>query len=223
VEEESNLINQHLQESFNLIHTFQLSKGVEEFIFFDDRTSRGTEHLHSLVNAIKKQLVIQFYHNLNFENSLTLRKIRPLALKEVKKSWYLIGWNEKNELRNYGLDRIENLEISAEKFEKGTELNLKSHYRHIFGIFNDPKVSVEEVVLCFVPQRGNYIKSKPLHPTQRTLEDTERGLTIALDVKINPELLSEILSYGEQVQVLRPDTLKNQLRELLVKIISNVT
>ena len=223
VEEESNLINQHLQESIDLIHTFQLSKGVEEFIFFDDRTSRGTEHLHGLVNAIKKQLVIQFYHNLNFENSLTLRKIRPLALKEVKKSWYLIGWNEKNELRNYGLDRIENLEISAEKFEKSAELNLKNHYRHIFGIFNDPKVSVEEVVLCFLPQRGNYIKSKPLHPTQRTLEDTERGLTIALEVKINPELLSEILSYGEQVQVLRPANLKTQLRELLVQMLSNVS
>jgi predicted DNA-binding transcriptional regulator YafY len=223
VEEESNLINQHLQESIDLIHTFQLSKGVEEFIFFDDRTSRGTEHLHSLVNAIKKQLVIQFYHKLNFENNPTLRKIRPLALKEVKKSWYLIGWNEKNELRNYGLDRIENLEISAEKFEKGTELNLKNHYRHIFGIFNDPKVSVEEVVLFFVPQRGNYIKSKPLHPTQRTLEDSEGGLTIALDVKINPELLSEILSYGEQVQVLRPATLKTQLRELLEKMLSNIT
>ena len=84
VEEESNLINQHLQESIDLIHTFQLSKGVEEFIFFDDRTSRGTEHLHGLVNAIKKQLVIQFYHNLNFENNPTLRKMLPLAHKKVR-------------------------------------------------------------------------------------------------------------------------------------------
>jgi hypothetical protein len=45
----------------------------------------------------------------------------------------------------------------------------------------------------------------------------------ALDVKINPELLAEIFSYGEQVQILRSDNLKTQLRELLVKMISNVT
>jgi predicted DNA-binding transcriptional regulator YafY len=42
-------------------------------------------------------------------------------------------------------------------------------------------------------------------------------------VKINPELLSEILSYGEQVQVLRPANLKTQLRELLVQMLSNVS
>jgi predicted DNA-binding transcriptional regulator YafY len=78
-------------------------------------------------------------------------------------------------------------------------------------------------LLRFVPQRGNYIKSKPLHPTQRILEDNEGGLTIALDVKINPELLSEILSYGEQVQILRPDILKTQLRELLVQMLSTIS
>ena len=85
---------------------------MEEFVFFDVQVSKGTENLYELVTAIKKNIVIHFDHHKDFEEVASRREIRPLALKEVKNSWYLIGLNEKGELRNYGLDRMENIKLS---------------------------------------------------------------------------------------------------------------
>ena len=222
ITEDSSPINSHLQESFDLIHTFQLTKGLEEIIFFDTQISKGTEYLNELVTAIKKHAIIHFDHHKDFEKKASRREIRPLALKEVKNSWYLIGLNEKGELRNYGIDRIENLQLSKKEFEKPGDLNLRDHYEHVFGIFNNPSGYVEHIILHFEPQRGHYIKAKPLHPSQQILEDTEKGATLSIDVKINNELISEILSYGDQVSVLQPEILKEQMRDLLKRMLDIV-
>jgi predicted DNA-binding transcriptional regulator YafY len=220
--EESGPINAQLRESFDLIHTFQLTKGLEEFVFFDSPFSKGTEYLHELVAAIKKQRIIKLDHHRDFEKESNRREIHPLALKEVKNSWYLIGLNEQGELRNYGLDRIENLEISKQTFEKPVGLDLRNHYQNVFGIFNNPNDPVERVLLCFSPQRGHYLKAKPLHPSQQIIEDNESGLILAISIKINAELIGELLSFGDQVKILQPHSLKVQVRELLNRMLERV-
>ena len=63
----------------------------------------------------------------------------------------------------------------------------------------------------------------PIHSTQIILKDDSERLKIAIEVKINKELLAEILSFGEQVKTLKPATNNTQLRELFVKMLSNVT
>lgn len=222
VAEDSSPINSHLQESFDLIHTFQLTKGLEEIVFFDTQISKGTKYLNELVTAIKKQVVIHFDHHKDFEEQTSHREIRPLALKEVKNSWYLIGLNEKDKLRNYGLDRMENLKLSKQTFENPKGLDLRAHYQHIFGIFNNPNGEVERILLHFASIRGHYLKAKPLHPSQQVLEDSVKGLTISIDVKINNELISELLSFGDQVRILQPESLKEQVRDLLKRMLDNV-
>jgi predicted DNA-binding transcriptional regulator YafY len=222
-EEDSGPINAQLRESFDLIHTFQLTKGLEEFVFFDAPFSKGTEYLHELVAAIKKRRIIRVDHHRDFDKKPSRREIRPLALKEVNNSWYLIGLNEQGELRNYGLDRLENLQLSQETFKKPSGLDLHAHYRHVFGIFNNPNAPVEQVLLRFAPQRGHYLKAKPLHPSQEVLEDSEEGLTLSLSVKINAELIGELLSFGDQVSILQPQTLKAQVRELLLRMLAQVS
>ena len=220
--EDSSPINSHLQESFDLIHTFQLTKGLEEIVFFDTQISKGTEYLIELVTAIKKQVIIHFDHHKDFAKQTSRREIRPLALKEVKNSWYLIGLNEKGELRNYGIDRIENLQLSKQAFEKPGDLNLRDHYKHVFGIFNNSRDPVEHIILHFEPHRGHYLKVKPLHPSQQVLDDNEKGVTLSIDVKINNELISELLSYGDQVSILQPKSLKEQVHDLLKRMLDNV-
>jgi predicted DNA-binding transcriptional regulator YafY len=217
--DESGPINSHLREALDLIQTFQLTNGIDEFVFFDPRISEGTQFLHELVYAIKNQLIIQIDHNRDFEKEPNIREIKPLALKEVKKSWYLIGLNEKGQLRNYGLDRIQSLKVSAYKFVNADNIDLTAYYKHVFGIFNDTTANPEKILLEFSPFFGNYIKSKPIHSTQIILKDDSERLQIAIEVKINQELISEILSFGNQVTVLAPTSLRERLKAEVTKIL----
>jgi len=221
-ENESSPINEHLLESMDIIQTFQLSANLENFVFFDGNVSKGTEHLSILVHAIKNQRIIQFDHNKGWTNVFSRREIKPLALKEVKKSWYLIGLNEANQFRNYGMNRIANIKVTAQKFEKDQNLDLVGYYKNVIGILNEGNVHPQRIILEFSTQQGNIIKSKPIHPTQTVLKDDEICCQISLNLKVSEELISEILTFGEHVRIIEPADLRVKMREVVSKMLKNL-
>ncbi|MBY5950536.1 WYL domain-containing protein [Algoriphagus marincola] len=217
-EDDSEPIRMHLLESLDIINAFELASDLGQFVFFDGRRAGGTEHLSPLIGAIKKRVKVRFRHFKNWIETEDFREVSPLALKQVKYSWYLIALNEKEELRNYGLDRIHDLSTTPQKFERPENLNFKEYYQHVFGILNDSTLPVENILLHFSKQQGHYIRSMPIHPSQIIEKDDENGLIVSLQLKINHELISEILSYGDQVKVLEPEVLSERVRRIANKI-----
>ena len=63
--------------------------------------------------------------------------------------------------------------------------------------------------------RGQYIRTKPLHPSQHITAETAEALEISLRVRPNPELETLLLSFGEDVEVLAPPPLRARLGERL--------
>jgi len=49
-----------------------------------------------------------------------------------------------------------------------------------------------------------------LHETQKILVDNENELLIELKLIVTHDLIMELLSYGEEVKVLRPESLINE-------------
>jgi predicted DNA-binding transcriptional regulator YafY len=80
---------------------------------------------------------------------------------------------------------------------------------------------VEKVILTFTEFKGRYIKSMPWHSSQRILKDDGITLTISLAVKINYELVSEILSHGDEVRVESPKRLKDTVKTKVFNILSS--
>ena len=74
---------------------------------------------------------------------------------------------------------------------------------------------VEEVILSYDPFQGNYIKSQPLHASQRILVDDQNELRISIRVIPNYELEEQILKQGERVKVLEPKWLREGIKERL--------
>ena len=221
VQDLSSPIRTKVLESFELIYTLNLQKGLENVVFFDDRKAKGSEHLHALIYAIKNKCVVSFQHHQGWQHHNT-RKIRPLALKEFKNTWNLIGLNENDKMRNYGLDRISDLKILAQKFDIHLIQDIEAYYKDTFGILNDEHEPVEEIILNFTAQQGNYIKSKPIHHSQRVLVDDGNQFKISLELKINPDFIAEILSFGDAVKIEKPEKLKNKVKLVLKNMLRNL-
>jgi predicted DNA-binding transcriptional regulator YafY len=75
----------------------------------------------------------------------------------------------------------------------------------------------EEIVLSFKPTYGNYIKTLPLHPSQKIILENKNELRVSLYLFITPDFITELLSHGSRVKVLSPsflvEELKNRLKE----------
>ena len=71
----------------------------------------------------------------------------------------------------------------------------------------------KNIILSFDPFNGNYIKSYPLHKSQKILMDDDKELRISLFLHETYDLVMELLSYGDNVKVIQPQSLINVIKE----------
>ena len=206
-------------EPFNFLGT------LPDFVFVEKTNPNGTEHLHTLIQAIKESRIIDFFY-LKYDNSFSHeRKVMPYALKEFKKRWYLLAVEidgdpkEKGLIKTWGLDRIYKLSDTYAKFEKDKRIDINKEFANSFGIYSDRDKVAEEVILSFPPQSGRYNNSFPLHESQEALINNSEEFRIRLFVKITYDFLMELLSQSEFLQVIKPLHLKEKLNEIHQKAI----
>ena len=205
-----------------LTESLRESKGALNYIAFESQGDlRGIEHLRHLLFAIKYKRKISFvYQRFEAEKQKKI-SILPYILREYQSRWYVLGIFDKGgSLYTFGIDRIQNLEVSEEIFRPDLNINSKELFAHIIGVTYTAE-KAEKVVLSFTPRQGQYIKTLPLHTSQEILTDDEKELRISLEVALNYELLQKILMYGDSVQIIEPKDLVDKVRHILKASLKN--
>ncbi|MBQ0151651.1 MAG: WYL domain-containing protein [Chryseobacterium sp.] len=216
--------NQKLLESFQVSNALNLHPDFSDFIFFETRKPTGVEHFYDLFFAIRNKRIVTFQH-FNFKyKMMTSRKVHPLALKESKGRWYLIGIDTKDKLqKSFGLDRVNDLEVSPTKFKEKYKYNFKEHFKNAFGVMNLSEQHPKKIVIKCSKHQGEYIKSFPLHQSQKETEETETEQFFEFFLHPTYDFMQEILSFGKEVTVLEPQSLVDDMIEQLQASIKNYT
>jgi proteasome accessory factor B len=217
---EEDKYNQKLLDSYQIINAVNAFPDYSEYVFLDNRKPSGLAHFYTLLHAIRNKKIVEFeYHKFSLTDT-TKRKIFPLSLKESKNRWYLIGIDINNDqLKLFGLDRIDYVEILSGKYKLKQRINLKSLFFNSFGIINLENSKPEKVILKSTKQQAEYIKSLPLHHSQSIVNIETDFVIFELLLHITYDFIQEILSYGKEVEVLEPiilrDKIKFQLDEMI--------
>lgn len=216
-ETDDSALNNRMLDAFNTLNALNSSIGLTEFLEFEDFATSGNEHFHGILHAIKNKLELALTYRSYWNDKESERTVQPYLLKEHKKRWYMIAFDpQKGEFRTFGLDRIKSIEIKKSKFSHNQVKEARNYFKYSFGVIapNHPEPA-EQVVLSFEPFQGNYIKSLPLHPSQQILIDDEKELRISLDVYSTFDLEMQIMSHGNRVKVISPDSLKISIIETM--------
>jgi len=208
--------NERTLEAFDLFSSLNLAENISPFLHFDQRKARGTEHMYGLLHAIKKRSVVEIMHCKFWEAKPSLRVLEPYALKESQGRWYLIARDRKDHhVKTFGLDRIYEVHVLREKFIFPKGFDVHEKFKDCFGIIDLKSAATKKVILQFDAEQGEYILAQPLHSSQQTVERNKEFITIQIDVKATYDLIREILSHGDQVQVLSPESLRKEIRNML--------
>lgn len=211
-EEDNDESKTRIMEAFDLIDTFGITKKISKHVYFEKRRPQGTENMYGLLHAIKNQLQISFTYHKFWEDIDTQRTVEPYALKEFKNRWYILACDlGDKKVKTFALDRISELEVKSQRLSMPLSFSIEEYFKHSFGIINDTEHKPETVVLSFTPFQGKYIKSLPLHESQKVLIDDDKEFRIALKVHISHDLLMELLSFGANMKVIEPQSLKKRI------------
>jgi predicted DNA-binding transcriptional regulator YafY len=199
-----------------LTESLHESKNSLKHISFDTGGGlKGIENLKPLLKAIKDNRKITFSH-LNFHtNKIRKHTLKPYLLREYQNRWYVIGLiGGLNEFRTFGIDRIENLEVKTEIFKIDNKHNPIDMFEKTIGLVYSLN-TVQKIILSFTPTQGKYIKTLPLHTSQKNLVDNDTEFRISINVIPNYELTQLILKHGDTVKVVEPEWLVDEIKEKL--------
>ncbi len=210
--------NVRIMETLEIYYALSMKESISKHILFENRKPFGVENFQTLLFAIKNNFEIKFLEEQFWEDceDKITQLVQPLALKEFKNRWYLIANNSKNAVQRYCLDRISKVEVSNKKFEIDNSIDFECLYESSFGIIleeNNPK----KIILSFSYEQGKYIKSLPLHHSQKEIINTIDEYRIELFLNVTYDFTMELLSFGEEVKVLEPKELQNDVKEKLKK------
>lgn len=211
--------NERLLEAFDIFNALNLADRVSNHIHFERRKPQGTEHMNDILHAIKNQVQIKLKYQKYWENKIIERTVEPFALKEFKNRWYVLSKDlGHDKIKSFALDRLIELEILKVKFNFPKDFDVNEYYKCCFGIISPNGLQPEDIILSFNAFQGKYIKSLPLHDSQQILIDNEEELRIQLKLFITHDFFMELLSFGENVKILHPRGLIEDLKTTIQNI-----
>ncbi len=210
-----NLNFQRRLEAFDLFNSLNIADELRPFVHLEKRRPQGTENLYGLLHAIKNNLKIKFDYHKFWGDILTQRFVEPYGLKEFRNRWYVLAEEiDGLEIKTFALDRMTNLEITNHKFVGPEGFDVEKSYKNCFGIIGPNKLSPDDVILSFNNFQGKYIKSLPLHASQKILFENRDELRISLIVYPTYDFIMELLSFGDNVKVIEPKSLSKEVKGL---------
>lgn len=193
---------------------------ILDFIEFEKTPAAdGLQHMDSIIDAIqKKRPIALIYYSFDQDEPKNVT-LHPYFIKEYRNRWYVIGYHhEEQKIKTYAFDRIIQAQITQAAFIRNTFIDKSEYLQDCIGV-GLGSGKKEHIVLQFVPRSGKYVTTQPLHRSQQELQNDNEAVVISLDVIINYELISTILSYGDFVRVLEPAGLIETIAQTAQKII----
>lgn len=209
--------SQTIFDNILLINAYKQSENNSEIMIFEKHQASGLHNLEGLIYAIKNSKIITFNYTKHWEGIPHKKVLEPYALKEFKNRWYLLA-NEIDGkdffLKTFGLDRISDLEISTKTYSK-QEIDVNQMFVNSFGIISTLGQAPETIVLSFDCEQGKFVKSLPIHHSQKVLIDNNSEYRIELTLAPTYDFYQELLTHTGRMKIISPENVRVKYFELL--------
>ena len=211
-------IRKWLLNSFTLSNMITVGHNMKGRILFED-IPRGTEYLQTIIEAMQKSKELQVDYQPFYGHRETFN-IQPYAMKVYHQRWYVVGYiKELGSIRNIALDRTLEMNLSATSFILPKDFDAEKYYANTVGIFVNEELKPTKVKIRAYGRQIEYLRSLPLHRSQREIA-SKYGEFCDFEYKLclTPELSTHILAMGENVEVLEPIELRDEIKRRICLI-----
>ena len=204
-----------LLDALSLNNQLEESSQLKDRILLEENPS-GRELLPTILEAMRDNKMLTFSYKpywVEDDHISNLYHVEPYALKVFKRRWYLLGKYGDSPLKVYALDRILDIDIEFESFTLPADFDAESFFSSCFGIIvsdEDPQ-TIKLKVDAF---QSNYLRSLPLHPSQKETERTEEYSVFTYFLRPTFDFVQELLTLRETAEVLAPKELRAEMARI---------
>ncbi len=188
-----------------------------ELLILEEAPS-GVEHLHTLLEAIDRKVVVAFDYSSFNRKTITHHERIPCFLKIWEQRWYLVAepLSRKNPTV-YALERISNLCLTEQQATPSFHITPQSYFEGCYGVNHEDCQPVLIKIRVFGSQ-VDYIRALPLHSSQTEIEQGDGWSIFSYWIRPSYNFYQALLWHREKVEVLEPDSVREEMKKIVANI-----
>jgi hypothetical protein len=219
IENEEALKDDNIQhwmlDSLSISNLLMESQSLKDRIILE-KIPAGKQFLQTIIHAMKLNLKLELtYRKFGQEECRTII-VEPYAIKVFKQRWYMLANNYKRpEPSIYALDRIISVQETNDHFVFPKDFDTELFFKEYYGVLCTPNSKAERIVIRAYPPFIHYLRTLPLHHSQKELESTPEYADFEFYLRPTFDFLQELFSQMHEVEILEPVGLRQKMKEFL--------
>ena len=175
----------------------------------------GIEWLDVLYKAIVSQTTVQLTYQSFKARQAGEITFYPSLLKEYRNRWFVLGMKKQGkEINTFALDRIQAIvSLPNETYRDPKNFDPHNWFNDIVGVTRNVGEMPVQIIFWASSFHAPYIKTKPIHHSQKIVEEVKGGTHFSIEVVTNFELEREFIGFGEGLKVLSPNNLVRRIKK----------
>lgn len=211
-------IREWLLTSLSLGNLFSESSQLRGRILFENIPS-GEKYLTVIIGAMKEGKTLEMTYGKFAGSGERTCGVAPYCLKVCKRRWYMVAAPVGEDGKQsgspfiYSLDRIRTLRQTGTAFRVPETFSPEEYFSDRFGIVRDWSCAPVTVRIKVWDRQRNYLRTLPLHHSQKEIDTTGEWSVFEYFMSPSWDLEQELLQFGDQVEVLEPQSLRDMMIE----------
>lgn len=173
----------------------------------------GGDKLQQVIKAMKESRKVSMTYRRYGSPANASYTLAPYCVKLFRQRWYLVARFESGMFSTFSFDRMEKVDLLDEKFKIDEDFDAAEFFSDSYGIVVDDKMAPERIVLRAYGYERYYLRDLPLHHSQRLIVSTDDYCDFELTLRPTSDFKAQLLSRGEWVEVLEPQSLADEIVE----------
>ena len=169
----------------------------------------------SIADALLRRKRLEIRHLNRRVDEYTERVVSPQRLTHYRDNWYLDAWcHMRKSLRSFAVDVIDRADLVEDQDTKDvSDAELERILGNGYGIFAGE--STQTALLKFTSSAAKWVAQEKWHSEQNGSYQSDGSYHLTVPYANNTELIMDILKHGPDVEVLSPDSLREDVRRRL--------
>ena len=214
-----NGIREWLMEALSLNNLINESASLRSRLLFESEPS-SHRFLKDVIRAIRDERMLE----VNYQSfKMPERRdflLEPFCLKEYKRRWYLFARKHgiDKEPHSFALDRMNSVAVSERPFTVPKSFDTQSFFSTRYGVLQYDGEKPARIKLKVCARQANYFRTLPLHSSQKETEKNADYSIFSYYLTPNYHFIHDVLYYGDDVEVLEPNSLRETLSDIVTKL-----
>lgn len=178
-----------------------------------DEIPSGRDYLTTILEAMKENRIVNITYRPFKKSHGFSFPIEPYCVKLFENRWYVLAHNVRyGDIRLYGLDRMEDVEVTDNTFRIPKDFDAEEFFSGSYGVVIGTGEKPEKIILRANKDHKHYLKSLPLHHSQRLIEDAGEYADFELFLSPTYDFVMKLLQVGSMIEVIEPSHLRKTMK-----------